>query len=58
MIRRALSVLILVAAIIPATAAERVTVATMRLTENGAVFLAGPPLTQFRSAARYCATLL
>jgi NitT/TauT family transport system substrate-binding protein len=40
MIRRALSVLILVAAIIPATAAERVTVATMRLTENGALFLA------------------
>jgi len=40
MIRRALSILILVAAITPAAAAERVAVATMRLTENGALFLA------------------
>lgn len=40
MIRRPLAILILVAAIIPAAAQERVTVATMRLTENGALFLA------------------
>lgn len=40
MIRRALSILLLVAAITPAAARERVTVATMRLTDNGALFLA------------------
>jgi NitT/TauT family transport system substrate-binding protein len=40
MIRRALLFLILVAATLPAGAQERVTVATMRLTENGALFLA------------------
>lgn len=40
MIRRAFSILILVAAVVPAGAGERVTVATMRLTENGALFLA------------------
>jgi NitT/TauT family transport system substrate-binding protein len=40
MIRRALSILLFVAAIMPAAARERVTVATMRLTDNGALFLA------------------
>ena len=40
MIRRALSILILVAAVTPTVAADAVTVATMRRTENGALFLA------------------
>jgi NitT/TauT family transport system substrate-binding protein len=40
MIRRVLSILLLAAAVVPAAAWERVTVATMRLTDNGALFLA------------------